>query len=624
MSRRVLLACCLLIVGVSGRYWQLRAQEPSEEPAPPSDPPLLTVNGKPVPKSSFDREVTRTWRLRVADRLVRDRLAFDAAAKRGIEVTRADIDREMTRRESDYANRQAFLAAIAEQGHTPDSYRKRVQVELLLDRMIEAYSTLSDQEVEAYYESNRDKFSQPLRIDLAEIVCEDIETAYEARQRLASGESFAAVCAEVSTGETKDAGGRLGALTKGTFGDEDVWAKLAELPAGDVTDPIDAGDKYRIYQVVTVHPAKEISLDEARKQIKEALGEEKQLSRADMERLLIIQANVQINDPGLKPLGEAYAQAKKIRIMVNGRQLLLQPAPTILPSGHMTAPIRPVLEALELRPYWDDSAQVLRTRGPLGTVELTCGSNVLRLEDGEIEMPIPAELREGTVQAHPRIVLEKGFGAKLKWSAPLRTLSVQTGEPETAPAEPEPPEGVVERPPEPPPTPPEEPEPPAEPEPPTEPEPPAVANSIVIISTAKGDIEIKLFDDDAPKTVQNFLKLIREGFYGGLTFHHVEPGYFVQGGDPQGDGTGGPGYTIEDEVNDNKHVKGALAMATVGGEPNSAGSQFYVCLEAQPYLDEKGIFTVFGVVTRGMEVVEQIEAGDKMEEVHIAAERKQD
>jgi cyclophilin family peptidyl-prolyl cis-trans isomerase len=122
--------------------------------------------------------------------------------------------------------------------------------------------------------------------------------------------------------------------------------------------------------------------------------------------------------------------------------------------------------------------------------------------------------------------------------------------------------------------------------------------------TNHGEIKIELFDDAAPKTVQNFRDLAAKGFYDGLSFHRVIKDFMVQGGCPQGTGTGGPGYTFEDEFNDHKVVRGALAMANAG--PNTNGSQFFlVTTEAAPWLDGK--HTVFGQVTSGMDVVDTIE-----------------
>jgi len=131
--------------------------------------------------------------------------------------------------------------------------------------------------------------------------------------------------------------------------------------------------------------------------------------------------------------------------------------------------------------------------------------------------------------------------------------------------------------------------------------------------TSEGPIAIELFDDDAPKTVENFRKLAADGFYDGLLFHRVIKDFMVQGGCPQGTGTGGPGYTFEDEINDHKIVRGALAMANAG--PDTNGSQFFiVTTDAAPWLDGK--HTVFGKVAEGMEVVDAIEgtetdAGDR-------------
>ncbi len=123
------------------------------------------------------------------------------------------------------------------------------------------------------------------------------------------------------------------------------------------------------------------------------------------------------------------------------------------------------------------------------------------------------------------------------------------------------------------------------------------------IQTNHGPINVELFPDDAPKTVANFVKLVNDGFYEGVVFHRVIPDFMIQGGDPTGTGSGGPGYSFEDEFNDHKVERGALAMANAG--PNTNGSQFFiVTTDAAPWLDGK--HTDFGRVTEGMDVVDQI------------------
>jgi peptidyl-prolyl cis-trans isomerase B (cyclophilin B) len=132
--------------------------------------------------------------------------------------------------------------------------------------------------------------------------------------------------------------------------------------------------------------------------------------------------------------------------------------------------------------------------------------------------------------------------------------------------------------------------------------------SAATLHTNKGVIAVELFDDDAPKTVENFRKLAGDGFYNGVIFHRVIPDFMVQSGDPTGTGRGGPGYTFEDEANDHKVERGALAMANSG--PNTNGSQFFiVTADSCPWLDGK--HTVFGRVTEGMETVDAISDVDR-------------
>jgi cyclophilin family peptidyl-prolyl cis-trans isomerase len=136
------------------------------------------------------------------------------------------------------------------------------------------------------------------------------------------------------------------------------------------------------------------------------------------------------------------------------------------------------------------------------------------------------------------------------------------------------------------------------------------------IATAKGDIVFKFYPHDAPQHSAAFIKLARAGFYDGLTFHRVEPGFVIQGGCPEGNGTGNPGYQLDAEFNDNKHIIGTVAMAR-SSNPNSAGSQFYICLGEASFLNKQ--YTVFGHVIEGQPVVDAIRVGDVMTAVTIEA-----
>lgn len=136
-----------------------------------------------------------------------------------------------------------------------------------------------------------------------------------------------------------------------------------------------------------------------------------------------------------------------------------------------------------------------------------------------------------------------------------------------------------------------------------------------VIETEQGTMVVDLYPNEAPGTVANFAKLAKSGFYDGLTFHRVIPNFVIQGGDPKGNGTGGPGYTIkcETEGNPHKHLRGSLSMAHAGKD--TGGSQFFVCHSPQPHLD--GVHTVFGRVVEGLDVVDAIKQGNRMTKVTI-------
>ena len=135
----------------------------------------------------------------------------------------------------------------------------------------------------------------------------------------------------------------------------------------------------------------------------------------------------------------------------------------------------------------------------------------------------------------------------------------------------------------------------------------------VTIKTNKGDIHLQLNPAEAPQTVNNFVALARDGFYNGVVFHRVVPGFVIQGGDPTGTGSGGPGYKFKDEPVKRSYKAGTVAMANSG--PNTNGSQFFICLEDQPSLP--GLYTIFGDTVSGMDVVRSIRQGDIMQSVTI-------
>lgn len=141
-----------------------------------------------------------------------------------------------------------------------------------------------------------------------------------------------------------------------------------------------------------------------------------------------------------------------------------------------------------------------------------------------------------------------------------------------------------------------------------------LSKAVVTIETPKGKIKFRFYTQDAPNTTARIVELIKSGFYNGLNFHRVEPGFVIQGGDPNGNGTGGSGKKLGAEFNTRKHLLGTVAMARAQ-DPNSADSQFYIALGPIPQLD--GSYTVFGQVSEGIEVVQKIAVGDKMTKVSV-------
>ena len=148
-----------------------------------------------------------------------------------------------------------------------------------------------------------------------------------------------------------------------------------------------------------------------------------------------------------------------------------------------------------------------------------------------------------------------------------------------------------------------------------------LSRAVAVIRTKHGDVKFRFYTEDAPRTVSRVVELINEGFYNGLTFHRYVPGFVIQGGDPQGNGTGGSGKRLRAEFNKRQHVAGTVAMAPAA-DPDSADSQFYIALSPQPHLDEQ--YTVFGQVVEGMDAVRSLRPGDAMLAVYIEKTQAQE
>ena len=158
----------------------------------------------------------------------------------------------------------------------------------------------------------------------------------------------------------------------------------------------------------------------------------------------------------------------------------------------------------------------------------------------------------------------------------------------------------------------------AKPEPPLQVDADGLSLESVLIKTDDGDIRFRFYPHEAPCTVARFRTLVRSGFYNGLVFHRVVPGFVIQGGDPNGNGTGGSGFRLAPEFNEHKHVKGTLAMAR-SRDPGSADSQFYIALGTLPQLD--GSYTIFGQVVEGMDVLDKVQVGEVMRKVSLEKDK---
>ena len=277
---------------------------------------------------------------------------------------------------------------------------------------------------------------------------------------------------------------------------------------------------------------------------------------------------------GATAIGASPSSANHIKVILNGRQLNFETPPQIM-GGRVMVPMRGVFSELGAAVDWDGAAQ---------TVTATKGDTVIILKIGSTEPTINGQIRTidqpGIIIAGRTLVplrfVAEAFSIKVDWSAATNTVTI--GEPGTAPSQNNQTPGVI----------------------------PAT-----ITMEDGGKIVLELYPDVAPQSVRNFVYLARQGFYDGLKFHRIISGFMIQGGCPNGNGTGNPGYSIHGEfgqngfTNDIKHVRGVLSMAR-SSAPNSAGSQFFIMHADAPNLD--GQYAAFGRVISGIDVVDRIAA----------------
>jgi foldase protein PrsA len=398
---------------------------PVVQPAPaPGGRVLATVNGSVIDEVHFRKAIEDKWGKQVLDDIIRDRLVRQEARARNIKVSTQEIDAAMQQERSGYVSESEFLAMLEDKGYTVAGFRKDIETKLLLDRLAAGKATVTQAEVQKYYDAHRADYSAPAKIHLFDIVTATSEDAYQARERIAKGDAFAAVAAEMSSDkDTAQKGGERGLLGREDITDPVLREVAFSLKEGDISNPVQSGDHFHILyvkdkQAETVRPLTEVNAE-----ILAKLSSMKASSTDDYVRSLARKANITVAWTPLKYIETVYADLKAIQIVVDSKPLKLAEHPVILPNGSMLVPAKPVLGAAHIQLSWNPAAQQLIAATKASKVTMTVGSPTATVDGKPLRLPEGPQLRNGHLYIPPRAIIE-ALGGAVGWDAARNSVIV--------------------------------------------------------------------------------------------------------------------------------------------------------------------------------------------------------
>ncbi len=402
------------------------AQQPGQQPAQQAvSPPALKVNGQVLTQDDLTRFAwTRMGKKIILD-VLDETLIIQAAHRAGIVVTGREIDKRITELAELAGGIEKLVAKRGVAGVA--ALRAQVKAELLLAKLVEAAARVTEKEARAYYEAHKSEFMTPTRVLLYEIVTEKPEAAYNARQRLAEGEPFTKVAAEVSVALSAQKGGEVGWVALDEIEPEVLRRAVATLQVGQVSMPILIKGKSYIVMVKDKQPGQVKPFEEVKEDIIARLKASRGATPKGVLMKLRRQASVEILVPPYKYIEEELAEAKRIKVVVNGEELKLKASPVITPAGRIIVPAKAVFKALGCRIQWVGATKLMIiTRGER-SVRVTVGSDVARVDGKQLKLGEKAQMRDGTVWVPPRPVAE-ALGIRVHWDPAEYVLSLKAPE----------------------------------------------------------------------------------------------------------------------------------------------------------------------------------------------------
>jgi foldase protein PrsA len=401
------------------------SQPAPARPAPPPPPPALaTVNGEAVTRGDWDRSLKEAYGAKALRELIEERLILQEAHRLRITVIAAEIEQRIAHLKTEYPDDAAFQAMLDGRGIALEELKSELKRDRLLDKMVDQMAGVTDDQVAQYYRSHAGEFSQPTRVHLYTITTDDTRAAYVAAERLAKGEDFAKVAAELSKDEVAAKGGDRGWVAAEEVKPAPVRVAAFALEPGTRSEPIQAEGQVYVLWVKERQPGSVVALADARDRIAARLRAEKGVTRKAVLTGLLRRATVKVTDPRWASVAAELDRMKQIQVVVDGKPLALAHPPYSLPSGRIMVPAKPLLTAIGATMRWWPKTNTLQIKGGDREVWLSPGSEIAVINGKDkVKLDQPPVMREGTLYASPRWLVEQ-FGGTVVWSAEENTIKV--------------------------------------------------------------------------------------------------------------------------------------------------------------------------------------------------------
>ncbi len=396
----------------------------AQAPAPPASTDaevLCTVNGNAITRANLNKAVQQKWGRKILEDLIEQELIFQAARARGLTISEEEFDARLNAVKSEYESLADFNAMMAKRGIKGPAFRQQLRAQMLLDKLVEQISKVTEQDARAYYDDHLSVYQAPERRHVHAIITEDAEQAYQARQRVAGGADFDTVAADIGT----EMAGDWEWLAKGDLRNPLIRETAFSLRPGDVSNPIFVDGQYYVLWVEEVQAGIDQSFEEVTDQIVTKIRTDRGITSESVVAGLWRNAEISVPWRAYYYLEEEYEQLDQIKVTVNGKQVEMAIAPMILDNGHMLVMAKPLLDAIGAKITWDADQQTMTAVNDAGTVQVTVGSVEARSGDRVILMKEPPQIRGGNLLISPRPVVS-ALGATVKWDATSYTLKVAT------------------------------------------------------------------------------------------------------------------------------------------------------------------------------------------------------